>query len=467
MDAVMQKISKYVHTVPFCKPTFTGIYRQMQLPELFVTRMRQLLGEESDQFYDALKKPAPVSIRLNPFKPTALFDDEKNVPWTKFGKYLNSRISFTLDPLVHAGCDDVQEASSMYLEQTLPNELNRRGSSNILDLCAAPGGKSTHILSLIPKNSLLVSNEIVPSRNRVLVENINKWGCSNVIITQNKPEDFGRIKGFFDIVIVDAPCSGEGLFRKDPDAVNEWKEHTVAACAARQKQILESSLDCLKSGGLLIYSTCTYSEEENDKACEFLVRSNQYTPEEIPCTDGAVKTRYGIQLYPHHVAGEGFFMAALRKNGVGTTTNKNAFKVKSKNPEPAGRYLDRPEEFKFFKKGDLQYAIPVEHFSDFDILQKQLYIRKAGVCMGTIKNDVFIPSHELALFNGLNQDINNKSLTTEEALSYLRLEAPGTEVKHQGWHLAVYGKYPLGWLKGIGKRVNNYFPKELRILKRQ
>jgi len=235
---------------------------QIQFPPAFEQRMRPHLDKSWEEFEQAHQQFPPVSIRFNPKKAHSPID-LTIIPWTSHGYYLGERPSFTLDPLFHAGSYYVQEASSMFLEQAFLQAVDRTKPINVLDLCAAPGGKSTHLLSLMNKESLLVTNEVIRSRASTLAENIQKWGYDNVAVTNNDPQDFKRLSGFFDVIVVDAPCSGEGLFRKDPGAMGQWSTDNVALCARRQQRILNDVWPALKEGGILIYSTCTYNELEN------------------------------------------------------------------------------------------------------------------------------------------------------------------------------------------------------------
>ncbi|MEX2233333.1 MAG: RsmB/NOP family class I SAM-dependent RNA methyltransferase, partial [Cyclobacteriaceae bacterium] len=239
------------------------------LPVKFEESIHRKLGGALPGFLKSLQEPPPVSIRIHPVKSQHQIADER-VPWSKYGEYLPTRPQFTLDPLFHAGSYYVQEASSMFLEQALKQSVNLDQSLNVLDLCAAPGGKSTHLLSLLNRDSLLVSNEAIRSRASILSENIQKWGYPNTIVTNNDPADFRKLKGFFDVIVIDAPCSGEGLFRKNPDAMDEWSPENVQLCAGRQKRILSDAWDSLRENGVLIYCTCTYNESENEDNLRWL-----------------------------------------------------------------------------------------------------------------------------------------------------------------------------------------------------
>src|SRR6187399_197007 len=243
----------------------------MQLPQALLNSLESITGFNKEAFKKVHESGEQVtSIRVNPSKQFEISNLKFQIPWTEYGYYLEARPSFTFDPLFHAGCYYVQEASSMFLEQAVKQTIDLSQPLKILDLCAAPGGKSTHILSLITKESLLVSNEVIRSRANILTDNIVKWGCSNVIVTNNDPRDFQRLENYFDVMVVDAPCSGSGLFRRDPDAIEEWSEQNVALCSQRQQRILADILPALKNGGVLIYSTCSYSKEEDEEICEWL-----------------------------------------------------------------------------------------------------------------------------------------------------------------------------------------------------
>lgn len=288
----------------------------MQLPEKFIERIKFDLKEEADQFFNSLGWDIPVSIRINPYKGYETEGLEK-IPWCETGYYLNQRPVFTLDPLFHSGAYYVQEASSMFLEQVIKQTININQPVKVLDLCAAPGGKTTHLISMLSSDSLIVSNEVIRHRSKILSENVIKWGNPNVIVTNNDPSSFQKIKGFFDILVVDAPCSGEGLFRKDSEASNEWSEDNINLCSARQKRIINDVWEALKPGGIIIYSTCTYNEQENEENIKWMTEEMGAEPIEInidafsQLTQSSDKT--GLHFYPHKVKGEGFFISALQK----------------------------------------------------------------------------------------------------------------------------------------------------------
>jgi 16S rRNA C967 or C1407 C5-methylase (RsmB/RsmF family)/NOL1/NOP2/fmu family ribosome biogenesis protein len=440
-----------------------------QYPDAFTERMKTLLPDDYEAFIKSLDGYSPTSVRMNATKPTGKFADEENISWCNTGKYLNERPSFTFDPIFHAGSYYVQEASSMFLEEVW-KQLNLGSQPlKVLDLCAAPGGKSTHLLSLMSAESLLVTNELIPNRNKILQQNIIKWGYANCIITQNKPEDFAGFENYFDVILIDAPCSGEGLFRKDKDAIGEWSEKNVATCAVRQKDIVTHAAACLKPGGHLIYSTCTYEPVENDENIAWMQQLGlQSLSLDLSKYPGVTKTQYGCQFYPHRIKGEGFYIAALQKEGTAhayPSAPVNNKKLPLLSPALQG-YLRQPEAFTELKKNDFIFAMPLWMMNDFTILEKRLYIRNAGILAGSIKGTDFLPAHDLALSNHIRKDIPSVELSEEEAITYLRCETPKINSELRGWCLATYQGLNLGWMKLMPGRLNNYFPKDWRILKR-
>jgi 16S rRNA C967 or C1407 C5-methylase (RsmB/RsmF family)/NOL1/NOP2/fmu family ribosome biogenesis protein len=445
---------------------------ETKYPEAFLERMRNILKEEYDAFIESMEQPSPTSVRVNPFKRISKFDEEEKVEWCETGRYLKERPSFTFDPLFHAGCYYVQEASSMFIEQAWKQINPDNKTVRVLDMCAAPGGKSTHLLSLMTKESLLVSNELISNRNNALQQNIVKWGTANCIVTQNDPKDFARLEEFFDIILVDAPCSGEGLFRKDKNAIDEWSENNVAMCTPRQKEILQHAITCLKPGGFIIYSTCTFEPSENDE--QLAKNGLKIIPLDLQ-NFGLSKTTYGHQAFPHKIKGEGFYIAVLQKPNEETLQVPiTKYKEQSTNDKQQTtnnkqlilqQYLIEAEGFQPYTKGEFIFAIPKYFYPEFQLMEKHLYIRHAGIFMGTMKGKDFLPSHDLALCNHVKQDLPSVELSYEEAISYLRAEAPKIKSELRGWCLAKYENRNLGWMKLLEGRINNYFPKELRILK--
>lgn len=438
-----------------------------QLPKNFLLHAQKFAGNEYDAFIESLSQNPSVSIRINPFKREGTYATEKIIPWSKEGRYLKERPSFTFDPLFHAGCYYVQDASSQFLEQAFKQaKKNLKRPIRILDLCAAPGGKSTHILSMIDDTDLLVCNEIISSRNNILRQNIMKWGKENVIVTQNDPADFSRLIGFFDIVIVDAPCSGEGLFRKDENAKNEWSEENIQRCSVRQHEILKHAYASLCPGGFLIYSTCTFEEDENDSPVQSLFEKFDMKIQTIESNfPGILKTKNGLVFFPHRIRGEGFYISLLqKKDGDQIPVKKVSDKIDTPFKKHLVRYLKNEELFSALLKDDRLFAIPNAHLNSLNTLNRNLYVRLAGIYLGDFKGDDFIPSSAIALSLQLKEDQPSKELTEMEAIEYLKggnlqLEIP------KGWSLVNYKSFQLGWIKNIGTRINNYYPKEWRIKK--
>ena len=401
----------------------------MQLPEEFQKHTRQLLGDERyEVFVDALQQEPPTSIRMNPTcSSRSPFSFEARVPWCQGGLYLPERPNFTLDPLFHAGLYYVQEASSMFLDLVLRQHLPT-GPVNALDLCAAPGGKSTIIQSLLPAGSTLVSNEPIRPRAQILAENMQKWTLPSLyqeslqqrprqlpIVTNNFPADFSRARCMFDIILCDVPCSGEGMFRKDPDAIKLWSTNTVEKCQRLQREIVIEAWKCLKPGGLLIYSTCTFNTRENEENIQWMI-SEEFGATPL-CVDidpawqitGSLLPGFHAPVYrfiPGFTKGEGLFMVALRKEGTSKPSSGNELK---------------------------------------------------GLAAMRLMPDDFI------------KEISNShpplvNVPRQQALQYLHREAivlpPETS---RGMVCVAFDGHPLGLAKNLGTRANNLYPKQWRI----
>jgi 16S rRNA C967 or C1407 C5-methylase (RsmB/RsmF family)/NOL1/NOP2/fmu family ribosome biogenesis protein len=439
------------------------------LPYDFLLEIKNFLPlEEAEVFCNSLQKPPITSLRLNPKKETALEYPTEPVPWSSLGFYLSERPSFTQDPLFWAGAYYVQEASSMFLEQIL-SFIQIPESAVVLDLCAAPGGKSTHLLSLLPESSLLVSNEIIRNRADILQENLCRWGYSNYVVTQSGADAWGKLEIFFDVIVVDAPCSGEGMFRKEEQSLSEWSLENVKFCAARQKDILQNILPALAEGGYLIYSTCTYNNQENEENIRWLVENFGLEYVEIPIEEtwGIKKTDYGYRFFPHLLKGEGFFIACLRKKGQrkARKTKKNLFtpatKNNSKNFETCLENLSEKEIFTYQEKYLLLYPPHSEYISQ---IAQVAYIRHTALELGTFKQKNFIPTHDLAMSEHLHSQIPTVHLDKENALLYLaKKDFSFAENPAMGWNIVKYNGLALGWVKVLGNRINNYYPTEIRI----
>jgi 16S rRNA C967 or C1407 C5-methylase (RsmB/RsmF family)/NOL1/NOP2/fmu family ribosome biogenesis protein len=449
------------------------------LPPDLVSSLQQAPGFSELAFVEAHATPEQVvSVRLNPRKMNAAFAVEQleKVPWSTWGYYLPQRPSFTADPLFHAGVYYVQEASSMFLEKAIRQSCDINQRLRVLDLCAAPGGKSTLIQSLISPGSLLVANEVIKTRVNILTENVTKWGASNVVVTNNDPHDFKKLPGFFDLIVIDAPCSGSGLFRKDPRAIEEWSLNNVALCSQRQQRILDDVLPSLKPGGTLIYSTCSYSVDEDEAILDWLI-SNQYdlSPFTMKLSKewnivesfSPVHKAPGYRFYPDKLKGEGFYISVLVKGGDVVPDQKNKHKLTALTPvelQAIKPFLQSVDGISFLKQHEEILAFPAALASDILLLKSVLYIKKAGVKIGSVMQQQLVPDHELALSEMIHQDVPGVETDQETALQYLRRQDVTVESNRKGWALIKYKNTTLGWIKILSNRINNYYPKAWRIL---
>ena len=449
----------------------------MALPIDFITRTRALLGEEFDRLEAALSADVPVSIRINPMKGTPAPKAGAPVAWCESGFYLPERLSFTFDPLFHAGAYYVQEASSMFLEQAIKAYVKE--PVRCLDLCAAPGGKSTHLASLLPDGSLLVSNEVIRSRSYVLAENIAKWGHPDTIVINNDPEEIGEaLPHLFDVIVTDVPCSGEGMFRKDTDSTGEWSVDNVRLCASRGRRIIHDIWNALKPGGILTYSTCTYNTEEDEENIHHIIEELGAEALPIPTQEewqitGALRFEHPVyRFFPHKTRGEGFFLAALRKAEgeieeiVKSKGKKERGKAAPSIPQEARLFLSDETSFSLEWNGSFLRAYPKAHSDLFSLINaKLLRVLSAGICLGEAKGKDFIPSQELALSTALTPNaFPSVELEWEDAIKFLKKEAlvlpSGTD---KGYVLVRYQGLPLGFVKNLGNRANNLYPQEWRI----
>ena len=464
----------------------------MNLPQAFIERTRRLLGDEQYLlFEEALQTDVPVSIRPNRKKMAQAIEGEP-IPWAPSGIYLNNRPTFTFDPLFHAGCYYVQEASSMFVEQVLQTYVKE--PVVMLDLCAAPGGKSTLSRSVLPEGSLLVVNEVMRNRSQILAENLIKWGYPDVIVTNNDPADFTELPPLFDVILTDVPCSGEGMFRKDEVAIEEWSVDNVDVCWQRQRKILNDIWPTLKPGGLLIYSTCTFNCEENEDNVAWIARELGADVLEVPVDDAWCITGNLIdkdfpvyRFLPHRTKGEGLFLAILRKHS--STDDKTMFyaeenivlrsktrKVKKGKdtkgrpqpisiPKEAKGWLEGYENYLVEMKGTIAVAFPLKHVSIHTLLQEHLKVIHSGITLGEVKGKDFIPHHSLAMSTARKEDaFPQAELSYEQAIAYLRKEGLVLDVSvPRGYVLVTYKQIPLGFVKNIGNRANNLYPQEWRI----
>jgi len=361
----------------------------------------------------------------------------------------------------------------MFLEQALKQSVDLSQPLRVLDLCAAPGGKSTHLLSMINEGSLLVANEAIRSRATILAENILKWGNINVVVTNNDPEDFQKLEGFFDVILVDAPCSGEGLFRKDANAVQEWSEESVELCALRQQRILNQIWPALKQDGILIYCTCTYNEKENEENIGNVFKGKEAesirlkVEAEWGVEEIEKQGRFGYRFYPHKVRGEGFFISVIRKKEEQKETEVRArssfYSPPKKISERSSEWMLHANEAEFVLHEDLILALPGKHVFEIDYLTKVLKVIQKGTAIATIKHDKLIPEHSWALSTQINKkNFPIVELTLDQAISFLRKDAQNL-VGERGFTLIEFEQNPIGWANLLGNRTNNLYPSAYRI----
>ena len=497
---------------------------KIELPVGFEEMVRGVIGEEEwDAFVEALSDEPSVSVRINAqctmhnaqlgnsqrstvdsqqsidgiqlstlnfiAKGSKTFGSQfsilnsqfSTVKWCEWGRYLAERPKFTYDPTFHAGAYYVQEASSMFVWQALSQLVEQ--DALVLDMCAAPGGKSTAIAQYLSENGFLVSNEYVPQRAHVLVENITKWGAPNCVVTNNAPRHFEKLKTRFDAILVDAPCSGEGMFRKDERAREEWSPANVEMCVERQREILESAWKVLKPGGVLIYSTCTFNSHENEEQVQWLIdeMEAEYLPLKIEEDWMITETERGYRFLPHKTRGEGLFMAAVRKECTMHNAQCTIDKIDCVSDKKKQNKKDKKTKSSTFNsqfstfnllRGEYDvvesegryYAVQKERRALVDECRKTLNVLMFGVQMYEQKGKDLIPQAALALSHvyvrGAYPEVE---LSYEEAISFLRKEAIVLADAPKGFVLVTYGGLPLGWVKNIGNRCNNLYPEFWRI----
>jgi len=447
------------------------VHKELSIPDEFQKIIKDLLGNESDTLFESLLTPSPSSVRLNPNKNFHIANTS-NIPWTRYGKYLKERPVYTLDPALHAGAYYVQEPSSMFLEQAIIHSIDLKQPLTVLDLCAAPGGKSTHLLSLLHPDSLLVSNETIRSRVSILSENIQKWGYANALVTHNDPSYFTSLHGLFDLIVVDAPCSGEGLFRKDNEALQEWSPDNVELCALRQRRILKDVWPALKQDGILVFSTCTYNTKEDEETMEWLsqVENCEFMAIPIEKEWGIVETKLkntvGYRFYPHKVKGEGFFLSAVRKREPEKSLRmhtKHLLGERCKNEEIKS-WLKDSTTFRYIIDKGVTKAVPEVSYNLITFLSDMLNVTQIGISLATDKHGKLVPEHNAALSTHLNKDHFIKiELSHEQAIHYLRKEPIEIDSKEKGFVLVTHHGNPLGWINLLSNRINNLYPSKWRI----
>ena len=427
------------------------------LPEAFLDRIKNQLGDEYGDFLRSLERPRAVALRFNPLKgarPELPFV-RQNVPWEQEGFYYDPEARPGLHVYHEAGVYYLQEASAMAPVALLDPKPGER----VCDLCAAPGGKTTQIAGRMLGRGFLLCNEINPKRAKILSRNIERMAVANALVTNEHPGVLAsRFAGQFDKVLIDAPCSGEGMFRKEEAAVTDWSVETVQMCARRQAEILHSGAQLVRPGGRLVYSTCTFAPEEDELAvAQFLETHPEFEPEVIETPWFVPGENGSHRMWPHKLLGEGHFAAVLRRKGEGAAEYTPA----------AGEKL--PKEWVPFAKelgiklpagrailfGQSLYWAP-EGMPDIG----RLKVLRPGLELGTVKKDRFEPAHALALWLKECANVQDFGAGSGEMAKYIHGDVVPSPVK--GWCLVTADGYSIGWAKGDGTVLKNHYPKGLR-----
>ena len=427
------------------------------LPRAFLDRMEKQLGDEYPAFLESLDRPRAVALRFNPLKgqqPVLGFVGAQ-VPWEPRGYYYDPEARPGLHPYHEAGVYYLQEASAMAPVVLLDPQPGER----ICDLCAAPGGKSTQIAGRMGGEGFLLCNEISPKRAKILSRNIERMGIANTLVTNEHPQNLAkRYEGFFDRVLIDAPCSGEGMFRKEEAAVTDWSQETVQMCARRQAEILHSGASLVRPGGRLVYSTCTFALEENEQAVAMFLQAHpEFSPERVEAPWFVQGQNCSFRMWPHKLLGEGHFAAVLRKAGTGDGWENASFDGQL------------PREWTDFAKqlgitlppgkavlfGQSLYWAPIQ-MPDI----RAVKVLRPGLELGEVKKGRFEPAHALALWMKNAENIHDLSADSDQIRAYMHGETiPSSKI---GWCLVTVDGYAIGWGKGDGKILKNHYPKGLR-----
>lgn len=450
----------------------------MDLPKPFIEELSAALPEsKAAEIISTIGGIPSVAVRLNPLKlqdvlltGLPLADGDAVRTYSRYGYFLSARPEFAAEPLFHAGAYYVQEASSMYLEQALSGYLTQMSEAGaglaVLDLCASPGGKSTHLLSMLDDcpGSFLVSNEVIRSRVGSLCENVSKWGRANSVVTSEDPAVFGGLESFFDVIVADAPCSGEGMFRKNPESVVQWSSENVQICAARQKRILTDVMPALKPGGLLVYSTCTYNHFEDEDNVAFL------------------QEKYGMEVldvrhfYPGEpMAGEGFFLALLRNAGEWHPyrqcgASRGAMRKKSAGQQPVPPVPFVKDGFRTVLRGSKIWALPVPVADRMEEFGWKMRVLQSGNMVASLvsgsggEKQLVLPEHGVVQSETLCRGyFQEAELPLEQALAYISRGQLVLVDSPKGYVLLTYKGVPLGLVKNLGNRCNNLWPESLRL----
>ena len=450
------------------------------LPIAFTELMRKQLGaEEAEHLFEALDSVSPVAVRLNPAKcgDEGVWSDGEEIAWSKNGRKLKERPSFTLDTAFHAGAYYVQEAASQFIAHIVAVEELQ--GKRVLDMCSAPGGKTTIYSTAVGVDGLVVANEYVRSRANILADNVRKWGMGNVLVTNNAPEHIAQFEGWFDLVAVDAPCSGEGMFRKEEVAREDWSLEAVKMCAARQLSIVREAWQSLKAGGLFIYSTCTFNDEEDEGVLRTFIdeMGDVFEPSqsiEVDDAWGVVRGEVGafqtFRFFPHKTDSEGLFVAVARKAEATTQRTPKARKkvmqeVDKVSRKELSRWLQEAEDYTFAMVADTIYAYRTEQFKAVQALSEGLTAIYSGVAMGQIFKGKLKPDWALSQYVALNRAaVAVEELDEQRALDYLRKRDIAVGDMVEGMNLVTHNGRALGFAKKVGARCNNLYPNSLKIM---
>ena len=450
------------------------------LPIAFTERMRKQLGaDEAESLFAALDSVSPVAVRLNPAKcgEEGVWSSGEAIAWSKNGRKLKERPSFTLDTAFHAGAYYVQEAASQFIDYIISHEELQ--GKRVLDMCSAPGGKTTIYSTAVGEEGLVVANEYVRSRANILADNVRKWGMGNVLVTNNAPEHIAQFEGWFDMVAVDAPCSGEGMFRKEEVAREDWSEEAVKMCAARQLSIVREAWQSLRDGGLFIYSTCTFNEDEDEGLLRAFIEEtgDVFEPSqsvEIDDAWGIVKGEVGafqtFRFFPHKTDSEGLFVAIARKAEPTTQRTPKARKrvmqeVDKNSRKELAKWLQHSDNYTFAMVADTIYAYPSVQFKAVQALSEGLTAIYSGVAMGQIFKAKLKPDWALSQYIGFERTaVAVEEVDEERALDYLRKRDIAVGDMAEGINLITHKGRALGFAKRVGARCNNLYPNSLKIM---
>ena len=451
------------------------------IKETFRKYLEEAIGSDKALVaFSAFDSPASTAVRRNPFK-SGQCPEGRPVPWCRHGYILDQRPVFTLDPHFHAGAYYVQDSSSMFVGHAFRElmgkiEIPAGRPVRVLDLCAAPGGKTTDIAASLREafgdRFILVSNEVMKARAGVLADNVALWGDPNVVVTSDDPSAFASLPGYFDIIVADVPCSGEGMFRKDEEAQKQWSEDNVALCEARQRRIVADVWSALRQDGIFVYSTCTFNRYENDGnvawIAEELGAEMIFDSEELQSGDQVIRTQHGYSLVPGHVEGEGQYCSALRR-----ISSVDIADIRMKGGRPSrGKELPVPKEVGSFlkadvvlrTKGETVVAVPADLAGEVMMLEQHLHVIASGCAVGVMKGNTLVPDADLALSLIFNDDAFPYADVDEKtALAFLHRDAIMLKDMPKGYVVIRYEGVPLGFVKNLGNRCNNLHPQSRRI----